>query len=279
MSRRNGPSNLELAMMLGNLNPNSTTRPCTQCSKEVPKTQVLLTCDKCREKKKRQKDRRKERDMAVEEGRGAGKGFDSAPLQAVVARQEQDTAARRAARRKDGGEKADAAGASAGSTSGSLGMGMGIVMQAILDEHQRESAPKPKPAPKKKTTKNAREEEEGLDFLTSLLLFEMATKAGSTSGPAKGASSSGTKRKFKETESEANQPGTVYDAETAKKRMRGDMPMPKLEPIPQVHCFCLARELHLSRFPGWPGEQKSGRPTRSFHVETPSCEEGQKISP
>ncbi|KAJ7308564.1 hypothetical protein DFH08DRAFT_900266 [Mycena albidolilacea] len=112
-------------------------------------------------------------------------------------------------------------------------MGMGIIMQAILDEHQRESAPKPKPA-SKKTTKKAREEEEGLDFLTSLLLFEMATKAGSTSKPAKAASSSGTKRKYKETESETNQPGTVYDAETAKKRMRGDMPMPKLEPIPQA---------------------------------------------
>ncbi|KAJ6606996.1 hypothetical protein B0H10DRAFT_2073397 [Mycena sp. CBHHK59/15] len=30
--------------------------------------------------------------------------------------------------------------------------------------------------------------------------------------------------------------GTMYDPETARKRMRGDMPMPTLEPIPQV-CY------------------------------------------
>ncbi|KAJ7272741.1 hypothetical protein B0H12DRAFT_1228736 [Mycena haematopus] len=234
MSSRNrrGPSNLELAMMLGNLNPNSTTRPCTQCSKEVPKTQVLLTCDQCREKKKRQKQRRKERDTAVEEGRGMGtnQAFSSAPLQAVIAKQEQETAARRAATRKAGGSKSNSeAATSSPSSTHSMGMGMGLVLQAILDEHDRVA----KQAPKKKTTKKAAARvEESVDLLTSLLLFEMATsKAGSGSG-AKAGSSSGTKRKHQEIE--PNEPGTIYDAETAKKRMRGDMPMPKLEPIAQT---------------------------------------------
>ncbi|KAJ6580977.1 hypothetical protein B0H19DRAFT_1251247 [Mycena capillaripes] len=210
---RRGPSNLELAIMIGNLNPNSTTRPCTQCNQDVPKTQVLLTCEKCREKKKRQKERRKERDMAVEEGRGKGpnQGFSNAPLQAVIAKQEQQTAARRASGRKDGST----------TNAGSSSRSMGIVLQAILDEHQTDSSSKAMP---KKKTKKAAQEEESLEGLTPRLLFEMAT--------AKGKISSGIKRKLEEVE--PNEPGTVYDVETAQKRLRGEMPMPKLEPIPQA---------------------------------------------
>jgi hypothetical protein len=211
--------------MLGNLNPNSTTRPCTQCSKEVPKTQVLLTCDKCREKKKRQKLRRKERDIAIAEGRGKGanEGFSSAPLQAVVAKQEQETAARRASARKEG-SKSDAASEPASISSRSMGM----VFQAILDEHQRDSSSS-KQAPKKKPTKKATRDDseetlESLEDLTNLLLFGIV--------PAQGGSSSGTKRKLQEVE--PNEPGTIYNGETAKKRTRGDMSMPKVEPIPQV---------------------------------------------
>ncbi|KAJ7663793.1 hypothetical protein DFH06DRAFT_1324311 [Mycena polygramma] len=221
MSFRRGPSNLEIAMMIGNLNPNSTTRPCTQCQREVPKTQVLLTCDKCRESKKRQKQRRKERDLAIEEGRGKGPnaGFSSAALQAVVAKQEQETAAKRAATRKAGSTSTAKAESSSGSGSGSGSRSLGIVLQAILNEHKMSS----KPAPKKKTTKKAAQDE-SLEETTSRLLFEMAT--------AKWKSSSGTKRKLQEVE--ANEPGSMYDAETANKRLRGDMPMPKLEPIGQA---------------------------------------------
>ncbi|KAJ6485638.1 hypothetical protein C8R45DRAFT_997300 [Mycena sanguinolenta] len=232
-SKNRRVSNLELAMMLGSLNPNSTTRPCTQCNAEVPKTQVLLTCEKCREKKKRQKERRKERDMAVAEGRSMdpSQGFSSAPLQAVIAKQEQETAARRAATRKAGGSKSSSE-AAASSSSSSLGMGMGLVLQAILNEHEKAA----KPAPKKKTTKKAAagRAEESVDLLTSLLLFEMAaSKAGSSSqaGPSS-ATARGTKRKLQDMES--YEPGRVYDAETSRKRMRGDMPMPPLEPIPQA---------------------------------------------
>ncbi|KAF8166587.1 hypothetical protein K438DRAFT_1984138 [Mycena galopus ATCC 62051] len=249
MSNRNRVSNLEISLMLSNLkDPNSTTRSCTQCTREVPKTQVLLTCDKCREKKKRQKERKKERDEAIAVGRGAsGNGaFSSAPLQAVVARQEQETAARRAATRGSTSKaKADSdSGASAAvatSSSSSSSIGMGLVMQAILDEHERETKPKPK---KKATTKKAALADEGvlggLDLFTSLLLFEMATAGarGGSSSKASGSGSktakTGTKRKLQEI-SEPNEPGTIYDPETAKKRMRGDMPMPRLEPISQAN--------------------------------------------
>ncbi|KAJ7132343.1 hypothetical protein C8R44DRAFT_48563 [Mycena epipterygia] len=209
-------SNLEIALMMGNLNPTSTTRPCTQCNREVPKTQRLLTCDKCRASKKQQKARKKERDMAIKEGRGAN-GFSSAPLLAVIAKQEQETAAKRASRK--GGAKAKAADSStaessaAGSSpaSSSNPRNMGMVFQAILNEHQRDSAAAA--APKKKAV----------------------TKVATAKGSA-GSGGAGTKRKLSDVE--ANEPGAVYDAETAKKRLRGDMPMPKLEPIPgsQVRC-------------------------------------------
>ncbi|KAJ7483171.1 hypothetical protein FB451DRAFT_100978, partial [Mycena latifolia] len=191
-NRRGGPSNLELAIMLGSLiNPNATTRPCTQCHRAVPKTQVLLTCDQCREKKKGQKARRKERDQAIEAGRSEA-GFSSAPLLAVVAKQEAETVAKRAARRKDkGAGETPAAPAASGSGSGVGPQNMAFVYQAILNEHQRAAvAPKKKPAAKK------------------------------------AAEAAGTKRKLKDIDR-----GPPYDDETAKKRLRGDMPMPKLEPI------------------------------------------------
>jgi hypothetical protein len=144
-ANRGRPSNLKIAIMIGNLNPTSTTRPCTQCSGPVPKSQVLLlTCDKCREKKKKQKARRKERDIAIEEGRGE-QGFSSAPLLAVVAKQDAETAARMAARRKDGVASAGNAGAH----------GMAFVYQAILDEHQRDLASKKKTPARKVGALNA----------------------------------------------------------------------------------------------------------------------------
>ncbi|KAJ6458135.1 hypothetical protein C8R47DRAFT_1163590 [Mycena vitilis] len=214
MSFRRGPSNLEIAMMIGNLNPNSTTRPCTQCQREVPKTQVLLTCDKCRESKKRQKQRKKERDMAIAEGRGKGpnEGFSSAALQAVVAKQEQETAAKRAARRKAG--STSTAKAESSSASG-LGSGLlGIVLQAILNEHEISS----KPAPKKKTKKQAPQDEESLEETTSRLLFEMAT--------AEWKSSSGTKRKIQETGKPAAESSKKAVAKPAASSTQSSKPLP-----------------------------------------------------
>ncbi|KAJ7089865.1 hypothetical protein B0H15DRAFT_800506 [Mycena belliarum] len=196
MSRR--ATNLELAMMLGNiLKPGATTRPCTQCYRDVPKTQTLLTCDQCRAKKKQQKARRKERDTAIEAGR-SDSGFSSAPLLAVVAKQDAETAAKRAARRKDkDGAPPPPVAASAGISN------LAVVYQAILDEYHRAAPPlkKRQPATKK------------------------APEAGSSSSVA-----TGTKRKLKDVEVT----GPPYDEETAKKRMRGDMPMPPLEPIPGI---------------------------------------------
>ncbi|KAJ7029784.1 hypothetical protein C8F04DRAFT_745518 [Mycena alexandri] len=139
MFGRGKPSNLEISFMMANLrDPNSTTRPCTQCRREVPKTQKLLTCEKCREKKKQQKARKKERDLAVQEGRGAGpnQGFSSAPLQAVVAKQEQETVAKRAAARKvKTGVKEDPNTAASASSSRNS---MAMVLTDDLDEHERE---------------------------------------------------------------------------------------------------------------------------------------------
>ncbi|KAK7031614.1 hypothetical protein R3P38DRAFT_2924757 [Favolaschia claudopus] len=313
MSYRSRASNLELAMMMGNLNPNSTTRPCTQCQAPVPKTQTLLTCEKCRDKKKRQKARRKERDTAIAEGRGMGvnQGFSSAPLQAVVARQEEETKARiaAAARSRRGDVEPSASDSASASTSAAATArsgysGMGIVMQAILDEHEKEHSRKgaaKKPAPKKKAAPARRtvpksaaqaalnEDEEYLaelllqefvakelklvssaggasksaqaaldgdeEYLAELLLRELVAKEPASDSESASAldedeefltklllrevvakelasgSGSGTKRKFQEVE--ADESG-LYDAETAKKRLRGEMPMPKLEPIPEA---------------------------------------------
>ncbi|KAJ7777261.1 hypothetical protein B0H16DRAFT_1683937, partial [Mycena metata] len=244
MFGRGKPSNLEISLMMADLrDPNSTTRPCTQCQREVPKTQKLLTCEKCREKKKQQKARKKERDLAVQEGRGAGpnQGFSSATLQAVIAKQEQETAAKRAAARKPkaGANEDPKPSANASSSRSSMGM----VLQAILDEHEREEQAS-KPAPKKrKVTKKATIEDElqeDLNTLSALLLFEMITKGASSSM----AGTKGTKRKREEEEYEPNLPGTVYDAETSKKRMRGDMPMPRLEPIPGAYHAPAKKSVH-----------------------------------
>ncbi|KAJ7780236.1 hypothetical protein DFH07DRAFT_950281 [Mycena maculata] len=219
---RRGPSSLEIAIMIGNLNPNSTTRPCTQCSREVPKNQVLLTCDKCRESKKRQKARRKERDLAIEEGSGKGPNgrFSSAPLQAVIARQDQETATKRAARRKD---------PTKATTPISNPNSMGMILQAILNEHEAGSSS----APKKKATKKTTRDEESLEDVTNRCIAEMTA--------AKGKSGAGTKRKLKEVD--PNEPGSVYDAETARKRMRGDMP----KPVPNAGASLAAASKELDK--------------------------------
>ncbi|KAJ7173569.1 hypothetical protein C8R46DRAFT_1083163 [Mycena filopes] len=231
-------SNLEVSLMMADLkNPNSTTRSCTQCQREVPKTQKLLTCDRCRESKKQQKLRKKERDIAIAEGRGAGanEGFSSAPLQAVIAKQEQETAAKRAARKpKD--SSTEVAKPTAGASSSRNGMGM--VMQAILNEHERDERAS-KPLPKKRATKKKADALGGdLNELSALLLFDLITN-----GAFSSESVAGTKRKREEVEEyEPNLPGTVYDAETAKKRWRGDMPMPRLEPIPGTRAAISAQK-------------------------------------
>ncbi|RDB16558.1 hypothetical protein Hypma_002766 [Hypsizygus marmoreus] len=88
-------SNLELALMLANINPSSETRGCTQCSREVPKTQLLLTCEQCRESQKRKKQRRKERKLAeaAEGGTGdASKKCTRAELQAIIDKHEMEEA-------------------------------------------------------------------------------------------------------------------------------------------------------------------------------------------
>ncbi|KIJ93712.1 hypothetical protein K443DRAFT_111631 [Laccaria amethystina LaAM-08-1] len=61
-------SNVEMALMLAKINPGSDTRSCTQCIRQMPKTQLLLTCEHCREKQARKKARRKERKLAGEAG-------------------------------------------------------------------------------------------------------------------------------------------------------------------------------------------------------------------
>jgi len=60
--------NVEMALLLAKINPSSDTRSCTQCTRQVPKTQLLLTCEHCREKQKRKKARRKERQLVGEAG-------------------------------------------------------------------------------------------------------------------------------------------------------------------------------------------------------------------
>ncbi|KAJ7105125.1 hypothetical protein C8R43DRAFT_1046947 [Mycena crocata] len=176
MMSRGRPSNLELAMMLGNLKggPNATTRPCTQCSRDVPMEQVLLTCDKCRASKKAQKVRRKERDD---------------DLKAVMA---------------------DLRGG--GSTT---------------------SAPKKKAAPKKAAgKKRSDDEEESVEEMTARIMGEFHAAKGKAGAKGKAAATAGTKRRrVDDAEAGLNEPGAVYDKETAARRMRGDMPMPKLEPI------------------------------------------------
>ncbi|KAJ7281974.1 hypothetical protein C8J57DRAFT_1711535 [Mycena rebaudengoi] len=73
-----------------------TTRPCTQCRRpNVPVTQKLLTCDICREAQRRKKARKKERDAAIQEGRGGSEGFSTAPLLAVMAKQQEELLAGR----------------------------------------------------------------------------------------------------------------------------------------------------------------------------------------
>ena len=60
--------NVEMAFLLAKINPSSDTRSCTQCTRQVPKTQRYLTCENCREKQQRKKARRKERQLAGEAG-------------------------------------------------------------------------------------------------------------------------------------------------------------------------------------------------------------------
>ncbi|EDR04160.1 uncharacterized protein LACBIDRAFT_304762 [Laccaria bicolor S238N-H82] len=67
-SSKSRVSNMEMALLLAKINPSSNTRSCTQCTRQVPKTQLLLTCEQCRDKQKRKKARRKERQLAGDAG-------------------------------------------------------------------------------------------------------------------------------------------------------------------------------------------------------------------
>ncbi|CAK5267217.1 unnamed protein product [Mycena citricolor] len=257
------PSNLQIALAMNNLNSNSSTRPCTQCRRPVPQTQTLLTCEQCREKTKRKKARRKERAAAVEAGRDSREGglalFDSKPLEAVIKRQEEETAA---VRRADAAAKQtvkkgaqDAPSARTSSSKADLSSaGKMRLFQAVLEEHQGPASRRSTPAIKKTATGTRKKKMagglfdgyEGREFgdreygegggpfndAAMRMLFDMMicnafggpASSSSQIAPAAMGSKPSKKRKLEEVE-------VIDYEEMRKKRLRGDFPMPPLEPI------------------------------------------------